>query len=129
MPDFIKDDAGFKTVTLSRKYTAFDKTFDTVRLREPTYKDMYVSGLGAPEELQPTPGGGYILLTNYEVISRYIDRLAVEPTSEHLDGLSATDGTRIAKAVSAFFREPKTESDVVIGSSLNSDSTVDASRE
>ena len=123
MSDFIRDQPGYKTVTLTRSYTAFDKTFSTVRLKEPTYKMIYVEALGAPVEWQPVAGGGQMIITNYEAIARYIDRIAVEPTSECLDDLSPIDAQRLETAVIGFFREPRKASSSDDGSSSKPDST------
>jgi hypothetical protein len=110
MADYIKDEPGFKTVTLTQSYVVFDKSFDKVRLKSPTYKHIYVEGLGAPVEWQPVAGGGQMIITNYEAIAKYLDRIAVEPTSESLNDLSPIDARRLETAVTDFFREPKKES-------------------
>lgn len=115
MADPIKDEPGFKTVPLSRRYSAFDKTFDSVRLREPTYKDIYMSGLGAPTEFQPNGQGGYVIITNYKVIAEYIDKIAVDPPSECLHALSALDSEELEKAVISFFRRPKASTSTPTG--------------
>lgn len=116
-------------VKLSKSYTAHAEVFSAVTMREPTFRDIYVDGLGLPQELQPTPSGGAMVVTNYEVIGLYINRLAVKPTAECLTELSAIDAGRLSKAVIGFFREaiePKSTDD---GSSSGSASTSTASAE
>ncbi len=43
------------TVKLSRRYEVPGATpFDTITLREPTFNDMFMAGLGKPRECSPT---------------------------------------------------------------------------
>ncbi|MFM2279656.1 MAG: Rhizobium phage vB RleM [Pseudomonadota bacterium] len=105
MADYIQDEAGFKTVTLTRSYEAFGKTFSTVRLREPTYKEIFMEGLGRPQEWQRTEGGGMVLVTYPPVVASYIERVAVEPGIEALTQLGAVDSMRLERAITDFFRD------------------------
>lgn len=91
-------------IKLTKSYeNAFDSsTFDTVVLREPTYKDTHGDALGPPSEWQPGPGGP-VLYVYRSVIAAYIDRLAVSPQAECLGKLSAVDAMRLEKAVRDFF--------------------------
>lgn len=93
-----------KTVTLSRQYETHGKVFDSVTLREPTFADYFA--LGEPREAQPAKGGGMMILTYTDIIRGYIDRCAVEPTSECLQGLGLKDAKALQEAVLGFFREP-----------------------
>ncbi|MDB5582833.1 MAG: hypothetical protein JWR80_8009 [Bradyrhizobium sp.] len=113
-------------VKLSRSYTVHNETFDSVSFREPTYKDIYMDGLGMPEELQPTGNGGAMVVTYYSVIAEYVTRLAVKPTAECLHELSATDAKKIERTISGFFRDTPAPTTSPTGSSSGSDSTVDA---
>ena len=96
------------TVKLTKSYeNGFDGTrFDTVVMREPTYRDSHVDGLGLPAEWQPGPNGPalYIYRT---VVAAYVDRLAIEPKAECLMKLSVVDAMRLEKAVRDFFIEPE----------------------
>lgn len=101
------------TVKLSKSYAVHNITFDTVELREPTYKDIYISGLGLPFDWQKS-GGNMVRIEYPEVIDAYIRRLATAPTAEHLDGLSAIDAGRLVSALFGFFfeapKKPPTDS-------------------
>lgn len=111
-------------VKLSRSYTVHAETFDTVELREPTYKDIYMSGLGLPFDWQKS-GGNMVRIEYPEVIDAYVRRLAMAPTAENLTELSAVDSKRIVSALFDFFFEaPKTQS---TGLSSGSDGTPPAS--
>jgi hypothetical protein len=87
------------------------------------------TGLGVPQELQPTMGGGAMVVTNYDVIGQYMNRLAINPTAECLTELSAIDAGRLAKAVIGFFHEATEPKNMGDGSSSGSDSTSNASAE
>lgn len=102
------------TVKLSRLYDAHDKAFDSVKLREPTFADSHIDGLGHPQEWQPTPNGP-ILATYRKVIGEYINRLAIDPTAECLTGISAVDAMRLERAVLDFFIDPKTSDSASTG--------------
>jgi hypothetical protein len=98
---------GNVTVKLSRQYHAHDKVFDSVTLREPTYTDSHVDGLGLPSEWQRGPSGP-VLYVFHTVVASYIERLAVEPTSECLTQIAVIDAVRLERAVLDFFTEPET---------------------
>jgi len=91
--------------------------FDAVTLREPRYNDVFRDGLGAPVEYQPNGSGGVMVITHFNVIDQYIDRLAIKPTSEALAYISAVDSMRLAKAVTDFFSEPVASNKTPTGSS------------
>jgi hypothetical protein len=113
-------------VELTQQYTAHDKVFDKVELRLPTYKDIFMDGLGVPEEWQPNGFGGSVLITDYACIGKYLQRLAVEPTAECLTDLGPVDSLRLERAVTGFFREPKTPPKSQDGSSSTEDGTAAA---
>ncbi len=94
-------------VKLSRQYTAHDKVFDSVRLREPTYTDSHIDALGPPAEWHSGPNGP-VLYIYRSVVADYITRLAVEPTAECLTKLGVVDAMRLERAVLDFFIEPET---------------------
>lgn len=93
------------TVKLSRKYEAHGKIFDEVVFREPTYAEFFIEGLGRPQEWQSDGNGKFLLLTFPDVIDRYVNQLAVEPTADCLTGLSALDCMRVEKVICGFFLE------------------------
>jgi hypothetical protein len=94
-------------VKLSKPYTAADgRIFDTITLREPTYKDVFMDGLGQPREWQPVPGGS-ALLTYPERVDAYAQRLIVAPGYEFISGLGALDSLRLEEAICSFFTEQK----------------------
>lgn len=94
------------TIKLSRRYEAHGKSFDEIVFREPTYAEIFIEGLGRPQEWQSDGNGKFLLLTFPDVIDRYVQRLAVEPSSDCLSELSAHDCMRIEKAICGFFLEP-----------------------
>ncbi|MBB3979100.1 hypothetical protein GGQ64_004336 [Rhizobium azooxidifex] len=95
-------------VPLSRSYTGHAGKFSTVELREPTYKEIYIDGLGEPQQWQPGPSGQAVLITLPDVINQYVDQLAVAPTSEDLGQLNARDSRALARAVIGFFQDGPT---------------------
>lgn len=97
------------SVKLSTSYeNPFDKTrFDAVVLREPNFRDIYVEGIGAPEELQPNGHGGFIVITNYAAIASYAERLVVSPDHAAILDLGQKDAKAIERAICGFFREQK----------------------
>jgi hypothetical protein len=90
-------------VTLSKSYIAHDKTFDKITLREPTYKEIYMDGLGRPQEWQPTNGGGAVLVTYSSVVDEYLQKLVVDPGYECIGALNAADAMKLERAVCGFF--------------------------
>ncbi|NTF87495.1 phage tail assembly protein [Agrobacterium rhizogenes] len=90
-------------VPLSKRYTAHDKTFDKITLREPTYKEIYMDGLGRPQEWQPTSGGGAVMVTYSSVVDEYLQKLVIEPGYECIGALSAADAMKLERAVCVFF--------------------------
>jgi hypothetical protein len=117
------------SVKLGASYTAHGKTFNTVTLREPTFGDIYVDGLGEPEEVQPTAGGGIMIVTNYLAIGQYLERLAIEPTAECLTTLSASDSRKLKRAITGFFHDQDLPSKTADGSSSGLVSPPTASNE
>lgn len=117
-------------VPLSKSYEGHDGSFSSIELREPTYTDIFIDGLGEPQQWQPGPAGGQpVLITLPDVINAYVDRLAIKPTAENLTGLNARDSLALAAKVKGFFvvePERKTSS---TSSSSGSDGTQAASVE
>lgn len=93
---------GTVSVKLSRTYTAHEDVFDTIVLREPTYKDICMSGLGKPQELQHTPSGPMVA-TYSGIIDAYVQRLLKSPGYECIGQLSAHDTLALEKEVCGFF--------------------------
>jgi len=118
-----------KTVTLSRIYTADDKTFSTVEIREPTYADVFMSGIGMPRDIQPVAGGGMAFLSYPERFDEYLQRLIVSPGYEYIGGIAAIDALKLQEAVSDFFREQPDASKSATPSSSGSDGMPIASSE
>lgn len=106
-------------VQLSRSYqNPFNGTsFNTVTLREPRYGDVFADGMGPPYELQPNGSGGAMVVTHYEVIRSYVERLVTAPDLGALTELSASDAMKLSKAVTDFFSEPAASSSTPTGSS------------
>tara|TARA_R110002020_G_scaffold471284_1_gene698223 strand:- start:17974 stop:18324 length:351 start_codon:yes stop_codon:yes gene_type:complete len=94
-------------VKLTKSYTVHDKIFDVVTLREPTYKEVFMDGLGQPREWQPTRNEAPVLVVFPETVDAYLQRITVSPGYEFLSGLSALDALRLQKAVCDFFQEPR----------------------
>lgn len=101
---YIVDIDGRKIVTLTRSYDdGFEGAFAKVELREPTYKEIFMSGLGRPFEWQPGREGS-IYVSFPDVIAKYVERIVVSP--EHpaaLAALGTVDSLRLERAVLGFF--------------------------
>ena len=93
-------------IPLSRSYPLPDgQPFDSITLREPTYAEMFMSGLGKPEEWQPTGRGTAARVVYPEVIDAYLKRIVVSPGYEYIHQISARDAVKLERAVCGFFRE------------------------
>ncbi|MBB3608670.1 hypothetical protein [Rhizobium sp. BK602] len=90
-------------VPLSKSYTAHDKTFGKITLREPTYKEIYMDGLGKPQDWQPTGNGRAVLLTFPEVVDAYLQKIIVEPGYECISQLNPVDSLALEREVCGFF--------------------------
>ena len=112
-------------VKLSKSYIVHDVVFDTVELREPTYKDIYMSGLGLPFDWQLGQGGNMVRIVYPSIVDTYIRRLAKAPSAENLAELSAIDTARLVAALFDFFIEARKTPPT--GSSSGSDGTPAAS--
>ena len=101
---YIRDEPGFKVVTLTRSYEdGFGSAFSEIRLREPTYKDIFMSGLGRPFEWQPGKEGA-IYVSCPDVVAKYVERLLVAPDQHAAIGqIGAADSQRLERAVNGFF--------------------------
>lgn len=92
-------------IKLSKAYEnpADGTRFDAVKLREPTYKDIYVTGLGTPFDVHATQGGA-IVEYHYDVVAKYVERLLVSPDQPAaINGLNAVDSLKLQKAITGFF--------------------------
>lgn len=116
------------TVKLSQQYVGH-APFSEVVLREPTYKEIYIDGLGEPQQWQPGPGGQPVLITLPDVINAYVERLAIAPTADNLGQLNARDSMALARAVIRFFQEEPERKTSPTGSSSSSAGTQDTSAE
>lgn len=97
-------------VQLSRRYEVPGwEPFDSVTLREPTYQDIFMDGLGFPRELQPNGHGGLMLITLTSTVDAYAQRLVEKPGYQAIAVLSALDARRVQDAIIGFFSEPATE--------------------
>lgn len=108
-------------VSLSKVYDSPVGGFSAVELREPTYKDVFMDGLGRPQEWQPSGGGKAIVVTYASVVDAYLQRLVVAPGYEYIGRLSAIDALKLEKAVCDFFMEARISTDASISSSSGSD--------
>lgn len=116
-------------VQLSKTYTVDDVKFDSIELREPTYADTFMSGIGEPREWQPVAGGGMAVLVYPERIDQYAQRLIEKPGYEFVHAISATDALRLQNAICGFFQERPDASTSGTTSSSGSDGTQSASKE
>lgn len=116
-------------VPLSKTYTGHDGPFSSVELREPTFKEIYIDGLGEPQQWQPSPSGQPILFTLPDVINSYVERLAVIPTADNLGQLNARDSLALAAKVKAFFTVEPEQTRSPTPSSSGSDGMLLASGE
>jgi len=90
------------TVPLSKGYTVHDKTFDKIVLREPTYVEICMQGLGRPQEWQKTNTGD-MLVTYPQVVDAYVQKTLVSPDYAMITGLSTADTLKLVDAVCGFF--------------------------
>lgn len=116
-------------VKLSRRYQAHGDPFDSVTLREPTYKDIFMDGLGEPQQWQRGPNNIPVLITLPDVVDGYVQKLAINPTADELTMLGTRDALALQKAVLDFFREPPSPVTSQTGSSSGLDGTQPASSE
>lgn len=116
-------------VPLSKSYPGHDGEFSSIELREPTYRDIYIDGLGEPQQWQPGPNGQPVLITLPDVINAYVDRLAINPTAENLASLNVQDSQALAAKVKGFFMVEPERKTSQTSSSSGSDGMPDASAE
>lgn len=99
------------SVPLSKRYEPPGTIpFNKLELREPTYVDIVMSGLGFPQELQPNGHGGSMVVTYVPVVDAYVERLLVSPEYKDIGGLNFIDTKAVQDAICAFFltAAPKT---------------------
>lgn len=109
------------TVPLSRSYEGHEGPFSSIELREPTYKEIYIDGLGEPQQWQPGTNGHPMLITLPDIINAYVDLLAVKPTSDVLGQLNPKDSKALARTVIGFFQDAPAPTLSPTGSSSGSD--------
>lgn len=115
-----------KTVELSKSYTINGKSFDRIELREPTYHDIFVDGLGYPREIQPVKGGA-ALMVYPEVVDQYAQRLVIAPGYEFIHELNASDSKKLEGAICGFFTASMALTASETSSSSGSDGTPEPS--
>lgn|GEM_PF-2490082 len=100
---------GDRTIPLSKRYEVpGEAPFEKVVLREPTYHDIFVSGLGRPVEWQPSKTGEIVRIVYAEIIDAYVSRLIKAPSYGAISGLEAPDALAVAEEVCGFFRLSRT---------------------
>ena len=115
---------GDNTVILTKRYDPPGMVpFDRIVLREPTYEDIYPSGLGMPMEVQPGPQGSRIVVAYPVTIDAYLQRIVVSPGYDAVRLLNAIDAQRLEKAVCSFFMDAADLSSPQTSSSSASDGT------
>jgi hypothetical protein len=98
-----------RVVKLSRRYEVPGQVpFDSLTLREPTYRDIFMSGLGAPRETHWSNGGAMVI-THYEVVDQYLEKLVKSPEYPAIAVLDAVDSMEVCNAVCGFFRKTVAE--------------------
>ena len=118
------------TVTLSKRYEKPGSVpFDKIVLREPTYEDIFPSGLGMPMEVQPGPHGSRMVVAYPVTVDAYLQKLAVSPGYDAVRLVGALDAIRLERAVCGFFMDAADSSSPQTSSSSVSDGTQPASSE
>jgi hypothetical protein len=90
-------------VPLSKDYQSHDKAFNEIVLREPTYTEICMEGLGRPQEWQRMADGSAMLITYPAVVDGYLKKIVVSPGYENITALSAKDTIKLQEAVCSFF--------------------------
>ncbi len=96
------------TIKLSRKYEFLGgHPFSEVRIRAPTYKEIFMDGIGEPRETHVVAGQPMVV-THYEAIDRHLMNICQSPSYDALSVLEAHDAIEVAEAVCDFFmRQPE----------------------
>lgn len=117
------------TVILTKRYEPSGMVpFDRIVLREPTYEDIYPSGLGMPMEVQPGPQGSRMIVAYPVTIDAYLQRIVVSSGGyDAVRFVNAIDAQRLEKAVCGFFMDAADSSSPQTSSSSASDGTQPAS--
>ena len=92
-----------RTIQLSKTYQVGSIEFDAIRIKEPTYFDVYVTGLGKPFE---TIGNSQFRVVIPEAIAAYAGQLVTSPPADCLREISAADAMRLEEAIFDFFTVP-----------------------
>lgn len=115
-------------VPLSKRYEPPGSVpFDKVVLREPTYEDIFPSGLGMPMEVQPGPQGSRMIVAYPVTVDAYLQKLVVQPGYDAVRMIGALDAIRLEKAVCSFFMDAADSSSPQTSSSSASDGMQPAS--
>ncbi len=94
-----------KIVELSRKYEVPGiEPFDKVRLRAPTYREIFINGIGEPREVHIVAGQPMVV-THYEAIDGHLRNVCLSPSYDALAALEAHDAIEVANAVCDFFTQ------------------------
>ena len=116
------------SIPLTKRYEKpGEPPFETISLREPTYEDIFPSGLGMPMEVQPGPLGSRMVVAYPVTIDAYLQRLVVSPGYDAVRMLGALDAIRLEKAVCGFFMDAADSTSPQTSSSSASDGTQRAS--
>ncbi|NTF32304.1 hypothetical protein [Rhizobium skierniewicense] len=92
-----------KIIPLSRKYEFPGiEPFDAVTLRSPTYREIFIDGIGEPREVHVVAGQPMVV-THYEAIDRHLMNICKSPSYDALAVLEAVDAIDVANAVCDFF--------------------------
>lgn len=103
--------------------------FSKIVLREPTYEDIFPSGLGMPMEVQPGPHGSRMVVAYPVTVDAYLQRLVVSPGYDAVRLVGALDAIRLEKAVCGFFMDAADSGSPQTSSSSVLDGTQPASSE
>lgn len=92
-----------RIIPLSQKYEFPGvEPFSEVRLRPPTYKEIYINGIGEPRETHVVAGQPMVV-THYQAIDEHLLNICRSPTYDALSILEAHDAVEVAEAVCDFF--------------------------
>ena len=94
------------TIKLSRRYEVPGaEPFDSITLREATYNDLFLSGLGKPFDFQVAKGIP-VRVAYPEIVDQYVMRLIKTPDYQSIGQIAAIDALKLEAAICDFFREP-----------------------
>lgn len=92
-----------RDIPLSRKYEFPGiAPFDVVKLRAPTYREIFIDGIGEPREVHVVAGQPMVV-THYEAIDRHLMNVCIFPSYDALSVLEAHDAVEVANKLCDFF--------------------------